>query len=386
MTELSGRVRSLRPSSTLAVTARQLELRRAGVDIVSMAAGEPDFDTPQHIKDAAIEALRSGKTKYTEVQGILELREAICAKLHRENGIECAPDQVTVTTGGKQALYNAFMALLNPGDEVVTPAPYWVTYPEQVRLAGGIPVEVETHVEENYCLNMAAFEAALSPRTKAVVLNSPGNPTGAVYPEEVIRRVAELASERGFWIVSDEMYEHITYAGRPVSPARFAPESTITVNGASKAYAMTGWRIGYSAAPRAVAKAMNSIQGQVTSNANSIAQYAALAALRDEGGASSDYIAMALREFHKRRDAIVSGLNSVGLPTPTPDGAFYVLADTAHIHADEVEAARLILDEAKVAVVPGTDFSAPGRVRLSYACSLGQIEEALRRIASLTAS
>ncbi|HWG84330.1 MAG TPA: pyridoxal phosphate-dependent aminotransferase [Deinococcales bacterium] len=383
MSQLSRRVSSLKPSSTLAVTARQLELKRAGVDVVSMAAGEPDFDTPEHIKAAAVQALRDGRTKYTEVQGILELREAICAKFARDNGLTYAPEQVTVTTGGKQALFNAFFAVIDPGDEVVIPAPFWVTYPEQVRLAGGEPVFVETRVEENYCLDVNALEAALTPRTKAVVLNSPGNPTGAVYPESVIRRVAELAEERGFWIVSDEIYEHIMYAGEAVSPARFAPERTVTINGASKAFSMTGWRMGFSAAPAPVAKAMNALQGQVTSNASTIGQYATLAALRDEGGATSDYISMARAEFLMRRDFIVAGLNRVGLPTPTPDGAFYVLADATRVHRDEVEATRIILDEARVAVVPGTDFLAPGRVRLSYACSLGQIGEALERISRL---
>lgn len=376
---LSEKARSLKPSSTLAVTARALELKRAGVDVVSMAAGEPDFDTPDHVKDAAIAAIRAGKTKYTPVQGIPELREAIAAKLARENGLSYTPDQITVSTGGKQALFNAFFALLDPGDEVIIPAPYWVSYPEMVAFAGGVPVPVDTRPEDGYDLDPEAVRAALTPRTKAIVLNSPSNPTGAVYPEATLRAVADIAVEHGLLIVTDEMYEHIIYDAEHVSIARFAPEHTLTINGASKAYAMTGWRIGYAAGPLALVKAMNAIQGQSTSNPNSIAQHAATVAITD----SYAFIAMAVAKFRERRDRIVSGLNAMGLHTPTPQGAFYVMADTTSLHASELEAARLILDEARVAVVPGTDFRAPGRVRLSYATSLDQIEEALARIGKL---
>jgi aspartate aminotransferase len=374
---LSVATQTLKPSSTVAVTARALELKRAGVDVVSMAAGEPDFDTPEHIKDAARAALAAGKTKYTPTLGVPELREAISAKFKRENGLEYAVNQIQVTTGGKQALFNACFALVSPGDEVIIPAPFWVTYPEQVRLFGGVPVFVDTRAEDGYQLEVPALEAAITPKTKMVILCSPSNPSGVVYTDETIEAIMRVAQRHDLWVMADEMYEHITYTGKlPVSAARFDPERVVTVNGASKAYSMTGWRIGFAAAPAHVIKAMDAVQGQTTSNANTIAQWATIAAL--EG--SQAYIDMARDAFQQRRDAIVDGLNRIGLPTPKPEGAFYVLADTTRIHTDETEAAKIILEQARVAVVPGTDFRAPGRVRLSYACSLEQIGEALERL------
>ncbi|WP_304524718.1 pyridoxal phosphate-dependent aminotransferase [Deinococcus sp. KNUC1210] len=376
---LSQQVQRLKPSSTIAVTTRALEMQRAGLDVLSMAAGEPDFETPAHVREAAKAAIDGGKTRYTQVQGIPELRETIAAKLKRENGLDYTPDQVTVGTGGKQSLFNAFFALLDPSDEVLIPAPYWVSYPEMVSFAGGVPVAVPTRPEDGYRLDVEALRAAITPRTKLIVLNSPGNPTGAVFPEETLRAVAELAQERGLFIVTDEMYEHIIYDRQHVSIARFAPDHTLTINGASKAYAMTGWRIGYAAGPLPLIRAMNAIQGQSTSNPNSVAQWAAVTAIAD----SREFIEMARGRFQERRDRIVEGLNALGLSTPTPDGAFYVLSDTTRIHENELEAARIILDEARVAVVPGTDFLAPGRVRLSYATSLETIEQVLARLAKL---
>ena len=376
---LSEKARSLKPSSTLAVTARAQELKKAGVDVVSMAAGEPDFDTPQHIKDAAIAALNAGKTKYTAVQGIVELRETISAKLERENGLKYSPDHITVSTGGKQSLFNAFLAFLDPGDEVIIPAPFWVSYPEMIAFAGGVPVFVDTLAENGYALDPEDLARAVTKRTKAIMLNSPANPTGVVYSKDIIRRVVEIAVEHGLLIVTDEMYEHIIYGDKHVSAASFDMNHVLTINGASKAYSMTGWRIGYAAGPAALIKAMNAIQGQSTSNPNTIAQWAAVAAIAD----SREYIAMARAKFQERRDRIVTGLNDLGLKTPLPGGAFYVMADTTPIHKDEMEAARVILDQAKVAVVPGTDFRAPGRVRLSYATSMEQIEVALSRIGKL---
>ncbi|GAA4005852.1 pyridoxal phosphate-dependent aminotransferase [Deinococcus rubellus] len=373
---LSQKVRNLKPSSTVVVSSRALALQRAGVDIISMAVGEPDFDTPPHVIAAAKAAMDAGKTRYTAVNGIPELREAIAAKLQRENGLTYSPDAVTVTSGGKQALFNALFALLDPGDEVLIPSPYWVSYPEMVSFAGGVPVAVPTTSESGYQLDVDAVRAAITPRTKLLMLNSPGNPTGAVFPESTLRELAALAQERDLLIITDEMYEHIVYDADQISIARFAPERTLTVNGASKAYAMTGWRIGYAAGPLALIQAMNAIQGQSTSNANSIAQWAAVAAVTD----SDAFIERSRAAFRQRRDRIVAGLNALGLETPTPQGAFYVLTDTAPIHPDELEAARLILDEARVAVVPGTDFAAPGRVRLSYATSLEKIEEVLDRL------
>jgi aspartate aminotransferase len=376
---LSGRVQSLKPSSTVAVTTRALELRRAGIDVISMSVGEPDFDTPAHVKAAAIAAIESGKTKYTGVNGIPELREAISAKFARENRLSYAPDAVTVTSGGKQAIFNAFFALLNPGDEVLIPAPYWVSYPEMVAFTGAVPVPVPTTPETGFMLDPAEVEARITPRTRMIILNSPGNPTGAVFPPQVLQAVAELAIRHNLMILTDEMYEHLVYGAEQVSIGTFAPDHTLTINGASKAYAMTGWRIGYAGGPKAVIAAMNAIQSQSTSNASSISQYAALAAL-EQHEATTEFIALARTAYRQRRDLIVSGLNALGLPTPTPHGAFYVMADTTRLHADELEAARLILDEGRVAVVPGTDFGAPGQVRLSYATSLEQIEEVLRRI------
>ncbi|TSA86079.1 pyridoxal phosphate-dependent aminotransferase [Deinococcus detaillensis] len=376
---LSQKVQSLKPSSTVAVTSRALELQRSGVDILSLSVGEPDFDTPPHVVAAAKAALDAGKTRYTNVGGIPELREAIATKLQRENGLNYAPEAVAVTSGGKQALFNAFFALLDAGDEVLIPAPYWVSYPEIVSFAGGVPVAVPTTPESGYQLDVEALRAAVTSKTKLIVINSPSNPTGAVYPEQTLRAVAELAREKDLLIITDEMYEHIVYDAQHVSIARFAPERTLTINGASKAYAMTGWRIGYAAGPLPLIRAMNAIQSQSTSNANSIAQWAAVAAISN----SCEFIERSRAAFWERRDRIVAGLNDLGLPTPTPQGAFYVMADTTSIHSDELEAARIILDEARVAVVPGTDFAAPGRVRLSYAVSMETIEEVLRRFAAL---
>ncbi|HEX2865130.1 MAG TPA: aminotransferase class I/II-fold pyridoxal phosphate-dependent enzyme, partial [Deinococcales bacterium] len=255
---------------------------------------------------------------------------------------------------------------------------------EQVRLAGGVPVPVQTRPEDAYVLDPEALRAAVTDRTKIIVLNSPGNPTGALFPEPVIRAVAELAAERNLIVISDEIYEHITYGSEAhVSPARFAPENVLTVNGASKAFAMTGWRIGFAAGPAWLIKAMNGLQGQVTTNASTPAQYAALEALRDPDGQTTAFIDMARTAFERRRDLIVKGLNDLGLATPVPSGAFYALADATRIRPNEVDAARLILDEGRVAVVPGTDFDAPGRVRFSYACSEAQIEEVLARLRAL---
>lgn len=383
---LSARALSLKPSATVAVTSRALELRRAGVDIISMSVGEPDYDTPPHIREAAVQAIRDGRTRYTPVSGVPELREAISEKFRRENGLHYAPDAVTVTSGGKQAIFNAFLALLNPGDEVLIPAPYWVSYPEMVALAGGVPVPVPTTApttpDNGFQLDVQELERRVTPRTRLIVLNSPGNPTGAVFPPETLRAVAELAVGRGLGIVSDEIYEHLVYGAEQVSVGTFAPEHTLTINGASKAYAMTGWRIGYAGGPKEVIAAMNALQSQSTSNASSVGQYAALAALTDHA-ATARFVQGARAAYRERRDLLVSGLNALGLPTPTPQGAFYVLTDTTRLHPDELEAGRLLLERARVAAVPGTDFGAPGRVRFSYATSAATLQEVLRRLAEL---
>lgn len=382
MPELSGSIRALKASSTVAFNAKALELRRAGVDVIAMTAGEPDFQPPAHALAAAHEAIELGLTKYTASEGTRELREAIVAKHARENGLEYAPEAVIVSTGGKQVLYNAFMAILDPGDEVVIPAPYWVSYPAQVQLAGGVTVAVPGRAEDGFVPDPAAIEAAITPRTKAIIVNSPSNPTGAVVPEDVLHAIADLAERHDLWLISDELYEHLVYDGRFVSVAQWYPHRTILVHGGSKGYALTGWRIGWGCGPVEVIKAMNKLQGQVTSNANAVAQYATQVVLNavDETAA---FQAMTRAAYRERRDVLVDGLNALGLPTPRPRGAFYVMADLRSIDPDETVAATRLLEEARVAVVPGTDFLAPGFARLSYACSMEQVRSAVERIGGM---
>jgi len=379
---LSRTVRGLKGSSTLAFDARAKELIRQGVDVVAMTAGEPDFPPPEHVLAAAHEAVRLGKTKYTPSQGTVELREAVAAKFQRENGLAYDADQVMVSNGGKQVLYNGFLAVLDPGDEVVIIAPYWVSYPAQVRLAGGVPVVVRTRPEDGFVPDLAAIEAAFTSRTKAVVVNSPSNPTGAVYPPELVRGIAELAAARDVWGFADDLYEHLVYDGEFTPAARYAPDHTLVIHGGSKGYALTGWRIGFGAGPRELIQAMNRLQGQSTSGANAVAQHAMVAAL-NEVEKTAEFQRMTNAAYRERRDVLVRGLNSLGLATPLPQGAFYAMADTSPLDPDEGRAAVRLLEEARVAVVPGTDFEAPGLVRLSYATSLDRIEEALRRIEAL---
>ena len=382
MPGLSRTVRGLKGSSTLAFDARAKELIRQGVDVVAMTAGEPDFQPPEHVLAAAHEAVRLGKTKYTPSQGTVELREAVAAKFQRENGLAYDADQVMVSNGGKQVLYNGFLAVLDPGDEVVIIAPYWVSYPAQVRLAGGVPVVVRTRPEDGFVPDLAAIEAAFTSRTKAVVVNSPSNPTGAVYPPELVRGIAELAAARDVWVFADDLYEHLVYDGEFTPAARYAPDHTLVIHGGSKGYALTGWRIGFGAGPRELIQAMNRLQGQSTSGANAVAQHAMVAAL-NEVEKTAEFQRMTNAAYRERRDVLVRGLNSLGLATPLPQGAFYAMADTSPLDPDEGRAAVRLLEYARVAVVPGTDFEAPGLVRLSYATSLDRIEEALRRIEAL---
>ncbi|MCL6568249.1 MAG: pyridoxal phosphate-dependent aminotransferase [Meiothermus silvanus] len=382
MRGLSQRVRSLKPSATVAVNAKALELRRQGVDLIAMTAGEPDFDTPQHIKDAAARAMAAGKTKYAPPAGIPELREAISAKFKRENALEIPPEQTVVTVGGKQALFNLFQAILDPGDEVIVIAPYWVSYPEMVRFAGGNPVAVATGPESGFIPDPDEIAHKVTPRTKAIVVNSPGNPTGAVYPKEVLTAIADLANQHDFYVISDEIYEHLIYEGEHFSPAHVAPDRTITVNGAAKAYAMTGWRIGYAGGPKDVIKGVIDVSSQSTTSPDTIAQWAMVEALNNVEE-SGKFIAMAREAYRRRRDLIVKGLNDLGLSTPWVNGAFYVLSDVSKIDPDENKAALKMLEEAKVAVVPGTDFAAPHHVRFSYATSQENIKKALERIGAI---
>jgi aspartate aminotransferase len=388
---LADRMKALAPSSTLAVQARAKALRARGVDVISFGAGEPDFDTPPRIKEAAIQALRRGQTKYTEVGGIPELRAAVCTKFERDNGLEYDPADVLVSVGAKHTLFNMAVALVDSGDEVLIPSPYWVTYPEQVRLVGGVPVPVPTDETTGFDLDPERLRAAITPRTKVVILNSPNNPTGAVFSRAALEAVARLAVERRLWVVSDECYEALTFEGRHLSIAQFGPDikaRTLVVNTCSKAYAMTGWRIGYAAGPRTLIRAMTDVQSQVTSNPSSIAQWAAVEAL----AGPQDEVAKMAAEFDRRRRLIVEGLNALpGVRCVMPRGAFYAFANVSGLSgrrvpggsrtlAGSAEVTEFLLEHAQVAVVPGVDFGSDAHVRLSYATSAEQIREGLARM------
>jgi aspartate aminotransferase len=392
---LADRLKTLAPSSTLAVQAKAKELRARGVDVISFGAGEPDFDTPERIKDAAAQAMRRGQTKYTEVGGVPELRAAVCSKLKRDNGLAYEPADILVSVGAKHTLFNLVVALVNPGDEVLVPSPYWVSYPEQVRLVGGVPVEVPTSEATGFDLDPERLAAAITSRTKLLVLNSPNNPTGAVFSAAALEAVARLAVERNVWVVSDECYEALTFEGRHVSVASFGPEikaRTIVVNTCSKAYAMTGWRIGYAAGPRELIRAMTDVQSQVTSNASSIAQWAAVEAL----SGTQDEVAKMAGEFDRRRRLIIAGLNALpGVRCVMPKGAFYAFANVSGLFGrtwrrrdgaltlkSSLDVAGFLLEEARVAVVPGKDFGSDSHVRLSYATSDALISEGLARMAA----
>jgi aspartate aminotransferase len=388
---LAKRLATLAPSATLAVQARAKELARQGIDVISFGAGEPDFDTPERVKDAAVQAMRRGQTKYTEVGGIPELRAAVCAKFRRDNGLDYEPADVLISCGAKHTLYNLFVALLDPGDEVIVPSPYWVSYPEQVRLLDGVPVAVPTREATGFDLDAERVAAAVTPKTKIIVLNSPNNPTGAVFSRAALRAVARVAVERGLWLVSDECYEALTFEGRHTSVASFSPEvkaRTIVVNTCSKAYAMTGWRIGLAAGPRPIIRAMTDVQSQVTSNASSIAQWAAVEALTGP----QDEVAKMAGEFDRRRHLIIEGLNALpGVRCAMPKGAFYAFADVSGLFgrrppggaplASSGDVARFLLEAARVAVVPGADFGSDAHVRLSYATSAELIRDGLARMA-----
>ncbi|MGH7276060.1 MAG: pyridoxal phosphate-dependent aminotransferase [Candidatus Rokuibacteriota bacterium] len=391
---LADRLKTLAPSSTLAVQAKAKELRAQGVDVISFGAGEPDFDTPERIKAAAVEAMRRGQTKYTEVGGIPELRRAVCAKFKRDGGLDYEPAEVLVSCGAKHTLFNLAVAVLNPGDEVLIPSPYWVSYPEQVRLVGGIPVPVETREATGFDLDPACLAAAVSERTKVVILNSPNNPTGAVFSRAALEGVARLAVERDLLVVSDECYAALTFEGRHVSIASLSPEvkaRTLVVNTCSKAYAMTGWRIGYCAGPRDLIRAMTDVQSQVTSNPSSVAQWAAVEAL----GGVQDEVAKMAGEFDRRRRLIIAGLNAIpGVSCVMPKGAFYAFANVSGLFGRawkragaapqplraSLDVAAFLLEEARVAVVPGLDFGSDAHVRLSYATSDALITEGLARM------
>jgi aspartate aminotransferase len=382
MPQLSTTINQLKASSTVAFNTKAKDLARTGVDVVAMTAGEPDFQPPEHVFEAAREAIAKGLTKYTPSEGMIELREAVVRKFKRENGLEYKADQIIVSTGGKQVLYNAFLSVLNPGDEVIVPAPYWVSYPAQVQLAGGVTVAVMTRAEDGFVPDIEAVRQAITAKTRVIVINSPCNPTGAVYPKETVKAIVEMAAERDIWIFTDDLYEHLVYDVEFTSTAQYAQDKTLIIHGASKSYALTGWRIGYGAGPKELIAAMNRLQGQVTSGAASIAQYATIAAL-DEVEKTRAFIEMTKKAYIERRDVLVEGLNKLGLKTPKPKGAFYVMTDTTPLDKDEEKAATVMLEKAHVGVVPGTDFNAPGMVRMSYATSMENIHKALERFKKL---
>ena len=388
---LSERARNAAPSPTLAITAKANQMKADGLDVIGFGAGEPDFDTPEHIKQAAKDALDKGFTKYTPSAGIPALRKAICDKFARDNGLEYGPNNVIVSCGGKHSLYNVFQALCEPGDEVVIPAPYWVSYPEQVKLAGGTPVTIETTDATGFAPTAAQIEQAVTGKTKLFVLNSPSNPTGALWPEETIRALATLAVERDFLVISDEIYDRLVYDNKTAfSIGTLGPEvkrRTITVNGASKTYSMTGWRIGYAAGEAEIVAAMGRIQDSVTSNPTSIAQYAALAALTGPQDFLDDWLA----EFDRRRQEIVVALNAIsGLSCVTPGGAFYVFPNVRDLLGKRTpggtilktgdDFAAYLLQDVQVAVVPGGGFGAPDYMRLSYATSMETIRRGVERV------
>ena len=394
MAFLSDTLARVKPSPTVAVTQLAAELKAQGKDVIGLGAGEPDFDTPDNIKQAAIAAIEAGKTKYTAPDGIPELKQAICAKMKRDHGLDYTPKQVSVGTGGKQTLYNALMATLNPGDEVIIPAPYWVSYPDMVLLAGGTPVPVEASLESDFKLTPEQLEAAITPKTKWFIFNSPSNPSGAGYNRAELKALTDvLMRHPHVWVMTDDMYEHLVFDGFEFcTPAEVEPglyERTLTCNGVSKAYAMTGWRIGYAAGPEHLIAAMRKVQSQSTSNPCSISQWAAVEALNGP----QDFIAENNVAFKRRRDLVVAALNDIdGITCPTPEGAFYVYPSIAGligkttpkgtVISDDEAFATALLEEQDVAVVFGAAFGLSPNFRISYATSDEALVEACRRIKS----
>jgi len=382
----------VKPSATIAVSTKARELKAAGRDVIGLGAGEPDFDTPENIKEAGIRAIREGKTKYTAVDGIPELKEAICGKFKRENSLVYTPDQMSVGTGGKQVLYNALIATINPGDEVLVPAPFWVSYPDMVALAGGTPVEVPATQESGFKITPQALEAAITPKTKWIIFNSPSNPSGAAYTAAEMKRLTDvLKAHPHVWVMTDDMYEHLVYDDFTFSTiAEIEPElfdRTLTVNGVSKAYAMTGWRIGYAGGPQVLIKAMAKVQSQSTSNPSSISQWAAVEALNGP----QDFIEPNNKIFKGRRDLVVSMLNqSAGISCPVPEGAFYVFPSCAGTIGKTTPSGKTLsndedfvtelLEAEGVAVVQGSAFGLGPNFRISYATSTEALEEACTRI------
>jgi aspartate aminotransferase len=389
---LSKKALGISPSLTLEITAKAQELKRQGVDIIGFGAGEPDYDTPENISNEAIKAIKAGHTRYTAASGIPELKDAICKKLKEDNDLDYSPKNILVSNGAKHSLFNAFAAILNPGDEVIIPNPFWVSYPEFVKLSDGVPVYVETKESNGFKYDIEDIKNAITPKTKALLLNSPSNPTGAVYDEEDLRKIAEIAVEKGIFVISDEIYEKLIYEGKHISIASFNEEIkklTIVINGMSKAYAMTGWRIGYAAAHEDIVKVMTNIQSHSTSNPNSIAQYASVEALNG----TKEEIEKMRESFESRRDYMVERINAIeGLSCIKPKGAFYIMANISKLKGktiegveikDSLDIASLFLEKANVAIVPGIAFGTDDFIRLSYATSMDNIEKGLDRIENI---
>lgn len=377
---IAKNVAELAPSMTLSITSQAKALKKQGVDVLSFGAGEPDFNTPKHIVEAAIKALNDGQTRYTESAGLLELREGIAAKLLIDNGLQYEASQISVNCGAKHSCYNAILAVVNPGDEVIIPAPYWTSYPEMVRLAGGIPVIVDTKIENGWKITPEEFEDAMSPLTKMIIMNSPGNPTGSVYSKEELQKIAEIAIAEDIVILSDEIYEKLVYGeNKHVSIASISKEiydNTITINGFSKAYAMTGWRLGYTAAPKKIAEAIDTIQSHTTSNPTTFAQFGAIAALQGDQQVVSDM----RDEFDVRRQYMLGRLQAIkNVKVIEPLGAFYFLVNIEPIGIKSVNFCEKLLSKAKVAAVPGVAFGAEHTIRFSYATGLDVINGGMDR-------
>lgn len=392
MIQLSDRIQKVKPSATLAITAKAAELRASGKNIISLSVGEPDFETPKAAREAGIEAINSGFTRYTAVAGIPELRKAVAEKFKKDNDLDYEPEDILVSTGGKQCLYNLLQAMINPGDEVIIPAPYWVSYPDMVLLAEGTPVFIEATADADFKLTAAQLEAAITPKTKLLFINSPSNPTGMAYSADDLKALGEVIRKYpNIAVATDDMYEKILFDGKKFATfAQVNPDlkdRTITFNGTSKAHCMTGWRIGFCAGPRNLIKAMSKVQSQSTSNPSSISQKAALAALTGP----TDELDEMVRTYETRRTWLVDALNSIpGMSCITPDGAFYVFptvtdwigktAPDGTTLTDDVVICEWLLDAAGVALVPGTAFGSPGQIRLSYAVSQETLEDAVNRI------
>ncbi|MGN0151322.1 MAG: pyridoxal phosphate-dependent aminotransferase [Wujia sp.] len=387
---LSSKAKAVKPSSTLAITAKAKELRAQGIDVVGFVAGEPDFNTPDNINQAAIAAINEGFTKYTPASGIVELKRAVADKFESFNHLHYEPEQIVISNGGKHSLTNAITALTNPGDEFLIPAPYWLSYPEMIKLADGVPVPVMTQKENGYKVTVEELEAKYTDKTKALILNTPNNPTGSIYSEEELRQIADFVVEKDIYVIADEMYEYLVYGGKShVSIASFNDEiykRTITCSGLSKSYAMTGWRIGYAAASLEIAKLMGSVQSHQASNPNSIAQKAALEAVTG----SQETVKNMVKEFERRSIYLYDAINKLPyIDCVKPEGAFYAFVDCSalvgkqykgEVIQNAADIGRILIEDYKVAVIPCDDFGIENHIRLSYAISMEQIEEGIRRI------